>query len=749
MLALLHASRLTRNARPPVATRGDIQGLRALAVLLVIANHVFGGPAGGFVGVDMAFVVSGFLITQLLVREHRRTGSISYVDFYRRRVRRIVPVATLVLAATVVATFALFSVGRGRDVLTDGGWAFAFLANWHFADVGTDYFAAGGPISPLQHYWALSVEEQFYVVWPTLLVAALWLGRRARGGARPGRVLVGVAAGATLLSLGYSFVHSGANPTAAYFSTFDRAWELGVGAVLAVSAHRLTALPDRLRPLLAWVGLALVAAGVLLIDERSRFPAPGALLPVVGTLIVIAAGTGVDAPNRYLAPLVNPVSRYLGDISYSLYLWHFPVVVLGLAYYPAGGGTYRIVVLLVTAALSVISYHLVEDPVRHSRWLEPRWRRVLVVGPTNHRHRVANGWMVVALVTVVTLTTLALQAPSRNTDAEVLAVAPSGPGAVQGDAPGGPRTAKKDTQDYLQDRLAQSLDFEEFPTLKPDVDSLGLNRWFVDAQEYGCVSVTPENLDACRFGKPDSENTAVVLGDSFAIAYMPAVREALGGTFSVQQLTFQECPAFEAGTNHFSGAAYPECAQFKKWAFDEIQRLDPDLVIVASSYTYASLTMSSGATGSAAFDEIESGLEKTLDAVGGPGRLVVTLAPPPGAGDLQQCVTAVGSTADCVKPPPPDWIRMTEAEQQAAEATGTAYLDTEKWFCVGGSCPAFAGNTPVFVDGGHLTEQYAKQLGPVMHDALSELGNRYRKAHPTAAATGGTTRAPVAGRGGA
>ncbi len=238
-------SRLTRASQ----ARGDIQGLRAVAVLLVIANHVFDEPVGGFLGVDVFFVLSGFLITGLLVREHQREGSISYADFYRRRVRRIVPVATLVLVVTVVATFALYSAERGREVALDAGWAFGFLANWRFADIGTDYFAAGGPLSPLQHYWSLSVEEQFYVVWPTLVVACLWIVGRRGGSRRTGRLaLLTVTLLVIVVSFIYSLWHSQGQPISAYFSTADRAWELAAGAAIAVASPALRHVPQWARP---------------------------------------------------------------------------------------------------------------------------------------------------------------------------------------------------------------------------------------------------------------------------------------------------------------------------------------------------------------------------------------------------------------------------------------------------------------------------------------------------------------------
>ena len=149
---------------PKPRFRPDIQGLRAVAVLAVVANHLFGFPAGGFIGVDVFFVISGFLITGQLFREHHKQGRISFADFYRRRVRRIFPISTVVIIVTVAASFVIYLTARAQTVAVDGIWALFFAGNWHFAFLGTDYWANTGSISPLQHYWSLAVEEQFYLV---------------------------------------------------------------------------------------------------------------------------------------------------------------------------------------------------------------------------------------------------------------------------------------------------------------------------------------------------------------------------------------------------------------------------------------------------------------------------------------------------------------------------------------------------------------------------------------------------------
>ena len=250
--------------------RGDIQGLRAVAVLLVALGHAgVSFLQGGYVGVDVFFVLSGFLITGLLISEARTRRHVSLIDFYLRRARRILPAATLTLVATDLAVYHLLNFVRAKQYLQDSISSAIFGANIHFASIGTNYFAQGQPPSPFQHFWSLSVEEQFYVVWPTLFILVLGLSFR-RYAMRPAwirerainRVLVVVALIAGV-SLVFSILYTSQNPAAAYFSTPARVWELGLGACLALGATRLAAIPVRWRMFMSWAGIGLIAVAAV------------------------------------------------------------------------------------------------------------------------------------------------------------------------------------------------------------------------------------------------------------------------------------------------------------------------------------------------------------------------------------------------------------------------------------------------------------------------------------------------------
>jgi peptidoglycan/LPS O-acetylase OafA/YrhL len=297
---------------PGTSFRADVEGLRAVAIAIVVLAHArLGLGAGGYVGVDVFFVISGFLITRLLVGELDRSGRVSVARFYARRVKRLMPQALSVIAAVVVAAWLLLSPLEADVVAHDVVAAGAYAMNWHLSAEATDYFHSGEAARPLDHLCSLAVEEQLYVVWPWLLLALAWVSRRALP------VAIAVIASA---SFAYAVASVHAAPEAAYYSAFGRAWELGLGALLAVAPAR------RIGPAAAWLGLAAIAAG---------------------------------PPLRLLtsAPM-----RWLGRVSYAWYVWHWPVLVFAGA--PSAGG--RALVALGSLLPAWLSYRWIETPLRHS-----------------------------------------------------------------------------------------------------------------------------------------------------------------------------------------------------------------------------------------------------------------------------------------------------------------------------------------------------------------------------------------------
>jgi peptidoglycan/LPS O-acetylase OafA/YrhL len=359
--------------------RPDIEGLRAIAVGLVLVFHAYGTPfSGGFVGVDAFFVISGFLITDILLREHSKTGRVSILGFYARRARRILPASALVVVTTVVAAYYFLGFLTGNDVAIAAKWTAVFAANIHFGFVGTDYFGSRLPPSPLLHMWSLGVEEQFYVLWPGLFLALVLIVR----GTRHRHALAASLTAIIAASFAWSVYQTEAVPTWAYFSPFTRACELGTGALVAVLGPAINRKlkQRRVAEALALTGLAGIASCALFLNSSTPYPGASIAWPVVSTALLIAAGC-TDVRTSVERLLSLRLMQWVGARSYSLYLWHWPILSIAAQYSVRHlSGLQTSGLLLLTILASALTYRLVENPIRRARSLATRPGVSLAVG---------------------------------------------------------------------------------------------------------------------------------------------------------------------------------------------------------------------------------------------------------------------------------------------------------------------------------------------------------------------------------
>ena len=392
--------------------RLDLQGLRAAAILVVFTHHLWGQPNGGFVGIDIFLVLSGYLVTAALLRGGKHSKTMAVGHFFWGRVLRILPAAIVVLLLTYVAALLVFPQSRAEQVGVDALLAAVFAANWHFAFLGAAPFASPISASPLQHFWALSVGEQFWLVWPVLILAAAMIAAALAWSQARRTALVAATAGVLVVaSLAWSLYSTASTPDWAYFNTFARVWELGVGALLATAAGLLARTPASVNPLLSWAGVAAIGASVVLIGETTvGYPAPWALLPVAGAALVIAAGVGGEPQFQPL--LRNRVSTYLGDIAFALFLVHWPVIVLLSAVMHSNIYFYASALCL-SFGLALLLHHLVEKPMRHASRERIRDGMRAMEQGLLHIERSTK----VALVSGLVLVTLALVAYAMGPDA--------------------------------------------------------------------------------------------------------------------------------------------------------------------------------------------------------------------------------------------------------------------------------------------------------------------------------------------
>jgi peptidoglycan/LPS O-acetylase OafA/YrhL len=576
---------MTARRGPRDRFRGDIEGLRAVAVLLVVAFHAgVSVISGGFVGVDVFFVLSGFLITGLLVDEVRRSGTISLADFYARRIRRLLPLSTLVLVATAVATFLLIPPIDRKGIAGDLVGAALWGANWRFAAESTQYMADTDK-SPVLHFWSLSVEEQFYVVWPLLLL--LLVGRTGLAKRAWSVVFRRMTLGLGVLvavSLFLSWQLAADASPFAYFGLHTRAWELGIGAALALARPVLPLLSRPAAHVAAAAGALMVVASALVMDETTPFPGTAALVPVLGTALLVAAGARI--PDEGVArALSHPVPRYIGRISYAWYLWHWPVLVLAKAHFgqasegAADGAaateapwTVIVAAVALSFALSVASHHLFEQPMRQARFLTGSRVRSLQAGG--------------ALVAVSLLFSGGLVASGLASGEQRAVDAPAAASAAESKLLGtevadlGPRT--------------------------PDEARADEPRGGPCYAGFSSTSAPPP--EQCRVGPASgAKRTIVLLGDSHAHAWRPAFeRAAKENGWTVYFWAKSACNISDVAVySRTQKARYANCIEWREKVLDQVASIkEVDAVVIGRYPVYANSVL------------LPDGSQTTADTVG-------------------------------------------------------------------------------------------------------------------------------------
>lgn len=636
--------------------RADIEGLRALAVLLVVAGHAgVPGFAGGYIGVDVFFVISGYLITHLLCREYEQSATLDLAGFYARRVRRLLPAFAVLLVMVLLGVYVLSSPleqpGFIRSILA----AALYISNLHFAWQTTDYWADSAKQDPLLHTWSLGVEEQFYLVWPLVLFLMF------KGAARFQRPVFVVV---MLLSFSLAVLWVYTSPPHAFFSPLSRAWEFGAGAALVIFSGELQKISarlgmDRWRTVAELFGLLLIFTTALFYDGSTTFPGIAAMPPVIGAALIIAAGTNASAsPHGRKSILSLPPMQWIGRQSYGWYLWHWPVLVFGLMLIP--DASLLLKMLLVTAALlpAYLSYRLVETPVRTMPIFASRK---------------------LALAILIAIPATMLSA-----------------GMMIG---------------QLAEERRTSPEYESLMATRGRVPSLyiqGCDPGFYDATARPCIG-----------GATASQKTMILVGDSHAGQWASAFDAiAKQNDWRLLMYTKSACPMVDQPFFHeMLGRTYRECDEWRRNVMEKIASLKPELVVMSNSEAYP-FTASQWEQGELRVaGMVSQSSQKTVILRDSP--LPGFNIPHCLARKIWQprlypndC-NFVSGNANL------PWIDAIH-RKVAAHSENIVYLDLSHTICAENICNVVDGSIVKFRDGNHLSDHYVQKITPAIDATLRQ-----------------------------
>ena len=672
--------------------RKDIEGLRAVATFLVLPYHaglmLF---PGGFVGVDVFFVISGFVITGQLLKEVERDGRVSLLGFYARRAKRLLPASAVVLAATAVMTWLWVPKIRwevaGGDIVSSA----LYFVNWRLADRSVNYLAEDVPPSPVQHYWSLAVEEQFYFIWPILMLVAVLVAMRL--GVRRNTALLAGLALVAVPSLLWAGHMATAQPERAYFVTTVRMWEFAIGAFVAILATRLERMPHRLAIVMAWSGLALVLCSARVYDAAMTWPGYYALLPTVGAGLFIAGGVAAGKHGP-VAVIGTRFMLFIGYLTYSLYLWHWPLLIVAREHF--GGISVPVGLLIVAFSIvpAWLTFRLVENPLRNSPALSRDRRLAFSVGANSTLLGVASG-----LALIVVLTTQLSPAPA-------------------GAAPGAAALSSSPTHDTAAITQTAAGGITPDP-LQATEDVPGLYA-------EGCqVEVDSAEPVSCTYGSPDAATTIAVVGDSKAAQWVPAFELlAREHDWRVETYTKSACQ-FATIETSLDGAVYQTCRDWTDKVLEQLTGPDKPDVVVTSGQRDEGVVGGEDGDLDLSQDAMVEALADTWTQLEDAGVKVVSLA------DTPQTFTEVYA---CVADHPDDLSACTydrqhgidasgaPTEREAAAAARVPFVDLTDFICPATDCPPVIGNVLIYRQGSHLTKTYIETLAPRLYEALRRAG---------------------------
>lgn len=656
----------------PRGFRPDIDGLRALAIVVVVLFHAHvPGFSGGFIGVDVFFVISGYLISRRLFEEMAGSGSVSLGRFWAKRVRRLVPALALMVAVTFLAGLLILSPLEWPSMARDGAASVIYVSNIVFARASTDYF--GSAESIFQHTWSLSVEEQFYVIWPLLMLPIAWIGRRYLRASR--RLLVGGLVGLVAVSFALNVSLANQGSTWAFYSLPTRMWEFGLAGLLALS--------DGVRPMrrrasveaASLLGLGGILGATVLFGDRMAYPGVAALVPVLATALVIRAGASETASSTGRVLSAAPCQA-VGRVSYSWYLWHWPAIVLTVAVVRVNTPWVRSIGALIGLGLAVVALRVVENPFRFSPTLRVSAARTFGAG--------------IAISLAVLLLAVGVHVHADRVD---------------------------DGRYYSALRAAQ--------------------RWDVDThgQPTTCAGTLPkvpaEVGSVCVAGAVTGERTVLLRGDSHAAQWLPVfdeVAQARGIRLLVH--TYGNCPSVEVPITNETGPTRtdPSCGAFRRRSEQLIRSEHPSAVVLANA-TYIGMMIDRDGTVPSTDRQVEiwgDAYRRQLARLADDGIPTGVIVDNPRAPfDPITCLGRTRSPANCTfsRRDGLAGVGRTNARVRsvAGEHDGVEVMDTADRICARRECAAVVDGEPIYRDSNHLTEHFVRSMRPDVEHLFDQL----------------------------
>lgn len=639
--------------RPRHAYNLGVQGLRGIAILLVLLNHAaVPGFDGGFIGVDVFFVISGYLIGGLLLREMETTGRIDLWAFYARRVRRLLPASLVLLVVVLIGIRCLYAPREQDELLSSARASALYAANLWFASRPTDYFGGHTEANPLLHLWSLAVEEQFYLVWPLLMLAA---AKAMAGQARKGlRTLIWVAGVPSLVAC---VVLSLVNFKYAFFLGPMRVWEFAAGMFVAVRPGMASALSPRALRALGLTCLGVLLLATLFYDGSLRFPGHWAVWPVAATagLLMVAERGGASLPGRCLH---WGWLRWVGDSSYSLYLWHWPVLIAAAMWSTHPGPGLTVALIVVSLALGRLSYRFVEQAFQLRAGAESSPRRVVLVG-------------------LAACVGLAVAAQVMR-------------GHIQAPSP--------------QDRFQRA------------------SQWTLIESSGCLVLFDAVDQPPCEFGPAGATKTVVLLGDSHAAQWLPplnALAQKHGWRLVV--LTKAVCPSADVDVQFYvTRSRFEQCAVWRERMFERIATLRPQLVVMASSSGYADVELPRWQAGLQRSVERLKALGSQVAYIRDTPHTGLDVPTCWARADWWGWVPPNACTFERSREDQRMATRV-QVEQAAMAARGARFIDLSQSICGSERCPTQRDGMLMFKDRTHLSEPFAAALAPQLEPHLLPL----------------------------